>query len=61
MDVPHLQRPEHLRGLLPAARVRDLPKLLLFSRSGFVDGLAEVAGGRADVELVDLPRLYRGD
>ncbi|GLX00329.1 ATP-binding protein [Microtetraspora sp. NBRC 16547] len=60
MDVPHLERLEHLRGLLPAAKVGPLPKLLLFSRSGFTDALRRVADARADIELVDLARMYGG-
>ncbi|MFF4775315.1 ATP-binding protein [Microtetraspora fusca] len=60
MDVPHLQRLEHLRGLLPAAKVGPLPKLLLFGRSGFTESLRRVADARVDVELVDLDRLYNG-
>ena len=40
MDVAQLERLEHLRGLLPSAKVGALPKLLLFSRSGFSDALA---------------------
>ncbi|MEO3888121.1 ATP-binding protein [Nonomuraea sp. B5E05] len=61
MDVAQLQRLEHLRALLPDTRVDEQPKLLLFARSGFTDGLTEVARGRSDVELVDLNRLYFGD
>ncbi|MGH3280807.1 MAG: AAA family ATPase, partial [Trebonia sp.] len=47
-----LRRLEHLRGLLPSARVDRPPKLLLFSRSGFTPGLTEEAVARPDVELV---------
>ncbi|MFG1703968.1 ATP-binding protein [Nonomuraea sp. M3C6] len=61
VDVPQLQRLEHLRALLPDARIDRQPKLLLFARSGFTDDLVEVARGRADVELVDLERLYSGE
>jgi hypothetical protein len=50
---------EHLRGLLPSARVDLPPKLLLFSRSGFTPGLIEEADA-PDVELVTLERVYRG-
>lgn len=60
MDLPQLQRLEHLRALLPGARVEVPPRLLLFARSGFTGELARVADGRADVELVDLPRMYGG-
>jgi hypothetical protein len=61
MDVPQLERLEHLRTLLPAARMDGPPKLLLFARAGFTGELAGAAAGRADVELVDLNRLYRGE
>ncbi|NJP89810.1 ATP-binding protein [Nonomuraea sp. FMUSA5-5] len=61
MDVAQLQRLEHLRALLPDTQVEAPPKLLLFARAGFSDELARVARGRADVELVDLHRLYTGD
>lgn len=60
MDVPHLERLEHLRDLLPSAKIDGLPKLLLFGRGGFSPGLADLAGKRGDVELVDLARLYHG-
>jgi AAA+ ATPase superfamily predicted ATPase len=55
-----LRRLEHLRGLLPSARVAQLPKLLLFSRTGFTPDLAEEAASRPDVELIDLARVYAG-
>jgi uncharacterized protein len=60
MDERELRRLEHLRGLLPSDRVGRPPKLLLFSRSGFTDGLAAEAATRPDVELVSLDRVYRG-
>ncbi len=60
MDVPQLQRLEHLRALLPDARVDGPPKLLLFARSGFSGELVRAAEGRHDVELVDLARMYSG-
>jgi hypothetical protein len=60
MDVRELRRLEHLRGLLPAARVDQPPRLLLFGLSGFSAELAADAAGRPDVELIDLERLYRG-
>jgi hypothetical protein len=55
-----LRRLEHLRGLLPSARVDLPPKLLLFSRSGFTSSLVQEADARPDVELVTLERVYRG-
>jgi AAA+ ATPase superfamily predicted ATPase len=55
-----LRRLEHLRGLLPSARVAQLPKLLLFSRTGFTSDLTEEADPRTDVELVSLARVYTG-
>ncbi|MGP3914053.1 AAA family ATPase [Nonomuraea sp. 10N515B] len=61
MDISQLQRLEHLRALLPDARVDKPPKLLLFARPGFADDLVEAARGRADVELVDLNRMYSGE
>lgn len=60
VGLPHLERLEHLRSLLPAARVGAPPKLLLFARSGFTTDLRREAGRRADVELVDLARMYGG-
>ncbi|MDA0637694.1 ATP-binding protein [Nonomuraea sp. MCN248] len=61
VDVPALQRLEHLRALLPDDRVDAPPRLLLFARSGFTDGLLDAVRGRKDVELVDLGRLYAGE
>ena len=61
MDVPHLERLEHLRGLLPGAKINGSPKLLLFARSGFTPVLAGLAAKRADIELIDVDRLYRGE
>ncbi len=55
-----LRRLEHLRGLLPSARVEQPPKLLLFGRAGFSPDLTAEAATRPDVELIDLDRLYRG-
>jgi hypothetical protein len=60
MDVPHLERLEHLRGLLPSAKVGRLVKLLLFARSGFTAELRRVADTRPDVELIDPARMYSG-
>ncbi|MGJ6961121.1 AAA family ATPase [Streptosporangium sp. G11] len=60
VPLAELQRLEHLRGLLPSAKVAALPKLLLFSRSGFTADLVHTAARRSDVELVDLERLYGG-
>ena len=60
MEARELRRLEHLRGLLPATRVDQPPKLLLFCLSGFSTELTVEAGGRPDVELIDLERLYRG-
>ncbi|MFD0637689.1 hypothetical protein ACFQ9X_45140 [Catenulispora yoronensis] len=61
VDLPQLERLEHLRGLLPAHRVQTTPKLLLFARSGFTPRLLKAAEKRSDVELVDLDRLYHGE
>ena len=60
MDVRELQRLEHLRGLLPSARVDQPPKLLLFGRPGFSSELAAEAAARPDVELIGMERLYQG-
>jgi AAA+ ATPase superfamily predicted ATPase len=60
MDAWELRRLEHLRGLLPSARIDQPPKLLLFGRSGFSPELAAEAAARPDVELISLERLYRG-
>lgn len=61
VDTAELERLEHIRGLLPADKVGPLPKLLLFSRSGFAGPLARLADERPDVELIDLKRLYAGE
>lgn len=55
-----LTRLEHLRDLTPADRYDDPLRLLLFSRTGFTGELRHTADTRADVELVDLDRLYQG-
>ncbi|WP_034590410.1 AAA family ATPase [Hamadaea tsunoensis] len=54
-----LARLEHLRDLVAAAKP-GTPKLLLFSRTGFTKEL-RAETGRADLELIDLERLYHGD
>lgn len=56
-----LTRLEHLRELLPASKVTDRVRLLLFSRSGFTRELRQGAASRDDIGLVDLDCLYRGD
>lgn len=61
LDLPHLERLEHLRTLLPGNRVTTPPKILLFGRAGFTDRLAAQADEHSDVELIDLPRLYHGE
>jgi hypothetical protein len=60
VDARELRRLEHLRGLLPSARVEKPPKLLLFGRGGFSAELTAEAVARPDVELIDMDRLYRG-
>jgi uncharacterized protein len=60
MDARELGRLEHVRGLLPGARVDRPPKLLLFGRSGFSSELAAEAAARPDVELIGMERLYLG-
>lgn len=51
-----LTRLDHLRELLDTADAR----LLLFSRSGFTAELTDIAQTRADIELIDIARLYAG-
>lgn len=62
MGQAHLERLERLRGLLVARDERATPdmRLLLFSGAGFMPQLREAAAGRADLQLIDLPRLYEG-
>lgn len=63
LDVPDLSRLERIIELL-AGHKRITPavgvKRLLFSLEGFTPELASVNRDRADVELVDLDRLYTG-
>jgi AAA+ ATPase superfamily predicted ATPase len=59
LDLPAIERLEHLRTLLPAAHAPDQPRLMLFGRS-FTPGLIAAARSRADVVLVDMDRLYHG-
>jgi len=56
-----LERLEHVRALLPTALTHGAPKIVLFSRAGFTAELDRIAAGRADIELVDLVRLYNGE
>ena len=64
LGVGDLQRLDRVAGLL-AGRKRvswsGTAKRLLFSLDGFTPELVAVAGGRPDVELVDVDRLYEGD
>jgi AAA+ ATPase superfamily predicted ATPase len=54
-----MRRLEHIRELVPATGGRvGRPRLLLFSRAGFSQGLEAVS--RDDLELIDLARLYQG-
>lgn len=60
VGLGHLERLEHIAGLL-AARGAAPGRLLLFSGAGFMPALEETAadsGGR--IQLVDLDRLYTG-
>lgn len=61
VDMRQLRRLEHLRGLLPASRVEQLPKLLFFSRTGVTPDLADEAARRPDIELIGLDRIYQGE
>jgi len=56
-----LARLEHLREILAARAATDTTRLLLFSRGGFTREVEAAAKRRADLELVDLDRLYTGD
>lgn len=61
VGLGELHRLEHIRGLLTIrGRDADGAKLLVFSASGFDNALTEAAASRADVELIDLDRLYTG-
>ena len=60
VDLPAVERLEHLRELLPPDVVGAAPKLLLVSRRGFTQRLNELATNRPDLELIDLHRLYAG-
>lgn len=57
-DLRKLERGRTILG--EKAEVRGA-KLLLFSRSGFDREVQQEAAARADLELVDLDRLYLGD
>jgi hypothetical protein len=61
IGLNQLDRLDHIRGLLPRTVTPEPPKLLLFSRYGFTPDLLSEADRRADLELIDLPRLYQGD
>ncbi|MDI1459934.1 ATP-binding protein [Catellatospora sp. KI3] len=61
VGVAELARLDHLRDLVPPAKVTDPPRLVLFSRSGFTPNLLARAKTRPDLELIDIDRLYRGD
>lgn len=56
-----IDRLERLRGLLLSRTDAVGAKLLLFSLSGFDRAAVDKAAGRADIELVDLRRMYEGD
>lgn len=58
VGIGELERLSHLRDLIP-----DQPagvRLVLFSRNGFTPQLREASATAADIELVDLERLYTG-
>lgn len=55
-----LNRLDRLRSELATRADVTRTKLLLFGRSGFRRDLKTAAGQRADVELIDLERLYKG-
>ena len=64
LDTADLGRLDHISDLI-AGHKRISPasniKLLLFSLKGFTRDLSAAARRRADVELIDLERLHRGD
>lgn len=60
VGVPQLERLEHIRALLPSARVTSLPKIIIFGSSGFTTDLKSASERRSDIELVDLARMYAG-
>jgi hypothetical protein len=62
MSTGHLNRLEHIRGLLAAKGepgARDA-RLLLFGGAGFSDALIQRAAADPLVELIGLERLYYG-
>lgn len=58
VGTPHLRALERARAALGTRAAHA--RLLLFA-TAFTDEIRVEAGGRADVELVDLERLYHGD
>jgi len=57
-----LSRLDRLRELLASrARLAPIVKLAVFSGTGFSPALVREAADRADVELIDLERLYAGE
>ncbi|WP_045875272.1 ATP-binding protein [Pseudofrankia sp. DC12] len=68
LDMRQLTRLAHIRDLLTAPggagarRVGGGPvRLFLFGGAGFTDELRAAAAQDSTIQLVDLPRLYRGD
>jgi hypothetical protein len=63
MDLHHLARLDHIRGLLRACgSVPDeRTRLFCFSGAGFSADLRRVAARDTTVHLVDLDRLYHGE
>lgn len=63
LGLSHLQRLQHIRGLL-AARGAAAPgqtRLMCFSGTGFTDDLRAVAAHDPTVQLIDLDRIYHGE
>jgi hypothetical protein len=60
MGLSHLQRLQHIRGLLAARTPTERTRLLCFSGSGFTDDLQHAADHDQTIQLVDLKRLYLG-
>lgn len=64
LDTPDLARLDRIADLLAGhKRISPAPniKRLLFSLKGFTPDLSAAARRRADVELIDLERLYHGE
>jgi uncharacterized protein len=60
--ISGINRLEHIRELVGAKEpTAASARLLLFSANGFEQNLIEHAKRRADIDLIDLKRIYSGD